>query len=83
MSVLFVAVPAALAFAISAVLAFLWASRSGQLDDLDTPPLRMLHDEPPRRASELGGVHDERAAEERPAGRVSARQTRRAWPPGA
>jgi cbb3-type cytochrome oxidase maturation protein len=45
MSVLFVAVPAALAFAISAVLAFLWASRSGQLDDLDTPPLRMLHDE--------------------------------------
>jgi cbb3-type cytochrome oxidase maturation protein len=46
MSVLFIAVPAALAFAISAVVAFLWASRSGQLDDLETPPLRMLHDEP-------------------------------------
>ena len=44
MSVLFIAVPVALAFALSAVLAFLWASRSGQLDDLDTPPLRMLHD---------------------------------------
>jgi cbb3-type cytochrome oxidase maturation protein len=55
MSVLFVAVPAALAFAISAVLAFLWASRSGQLDDLDTPPLRMLHDEPPR-AAKPGGA---------------------------
>ena len=45
MSVLLVAVPAALAFALSAVFAFLWASRSGQLDDLDTPPLRMLHDD--------------------------------------
>ena len=50
MSVLFIAVPVALAFAISAVLAFLWASRSGQLDDLDTPALRMLHDEAPRAA---------------------------------
>jgi cbb3-type cytochrome oxidase maturation protein len=47
MSVLFVAVPAALAFAVSAVIAFLWASRTGQLDDLDTPPLRMLHDDAP------------------------------------
>jgi len=45
MSVLFIAVPAALAFAASAVVAFLWASRSGQLDDLETPPLRMLQDD--------------------------------------
>jgi len=45
MSVLFIAVPFALAFAVSAVLAFSWASRSGQLDDLETPPLRMLHDD--------------------------------------
>jgi cbb3-type cytochrome oxidase maturation protein len=52
MSVLFVAVPAALAFALSAVIAFLWASRSGQLDDLDTPPLRMLHDGAPARKAE-------------------------------
>ena len=48
MSVLFIAVPAALAFAVSAVLAFAWATRSGQLDDLDTPPLRMLQDDAPR-----------------------------------
>jgi len=52
-SVLFIAVPVALGFALSAVLAFLWASRSGQLDDLDTPPLRMLHDDPPRPPPEL------------------------------
>ena len=45
MSVLFIAVPVALSFALGAVLAFLWASRSGQLDDLETPPLRMLEDE--------------------------------------
>jgi cbb3-type cytochrome oxidase maturation protein len=63
MSVLFVAVPAALAFAISAVLAFLWASRSGQLDDLDTPPLRMLHDEPAPRAAEPARGHAEQGAQ--------------------
>jgi cbb3-type cytochrome oxidase maturation protein len=45
MSVLFIAVPVALVFAGSAVLAFFWAARGGQLDDLETPPLRMLHDE--------------------------------------
>jgi len=45
MSVLFIAVPAALAFVTCAVAAFTWASRSGQLDDLETPPLRVLHDD--------------------------------------
>jgi len=66
MSVLFIAVPAALAFVISAVIAFLWASHAGQLDDLDTPPLRMLHDEassprgPGERAS-AAARHDRRA----------------------
>lgn len=45
MSVLFIAVPVALLLAGSAVLAFLWAARGGQLDDLETPPLRMLHDD--------------------------------------
>jgi len=28
-----------------AVLAFAWTVRSGQLDDLDTPPVRVLIDE--------------------------------------
>jgi cbb3-type cytochrome oxidase maturation protein len=54
MSVLFIAVPAALAFAGSAVLAFLWASRSGQLDDLDTPPLRMLQEDAADRPATSG-----------------------------
>ena len=45
MSVLYVVVPLALLLAALAVAAFIWAARGGQFDDLDTPPLRMLHDE--------------------------------------
>ena len=70
MSVLFIAVPFALAFAISAVIAFLWASRSGQLDDLETPPLRMLHDDGQQTA-----VRQERADEGR--GTSAARSVQR------
>ena len=45
MSVLFIAVPVALLLAGSALAAFVWAARGGQLDDLETPPLRMLLDD--------------------------------------
>lgn len=51
MTVLYVLVPLALLLAGGAVVSFLWAARSGQLDDLETPAVRMLHDEdrpPPR-----------------------------------
>jgi cbb3-type cytochrome oxidase maturation protein len=44
-SVLFIAVPVALLLASSALAAFVWAARGGQLDDLETPPLRMLLDD--------------------------------------
>jgi cbb3-type cytochrome oxidase maturation protein len=59
MSVIFVLLPAALAFAAVALGVFVWAARSGQFDDLHTPSLRILHDDlpvppsgddPPRRA---------------------------------
>lgn len=53
MSVLFVAVPIAVLMAASGVIAFLWAARGGQLDDLETPPLRMLHEDERRR---VGGL---------------------------
>jgi len=42
MTVLYVLVPMALLMAGSAVAAFLWATRNGQLDDLETPALRLL-----------------------------------------
>jgi cbb3-type cytochrome oxidase maturation protein len=45
MSVLFVAVPVAVLLACSGVIALLWAARRGQLDDLETPALRMLLDD--------------------------------------
>ena len=45
MSVLWIAVVAALVFVAIAVAAFVWAVRSGQMDDLDTPAVRILHDD--------------------------------------
>jgi cbb3-type cytochrome oxidase maturation protein len=45
MSALYVVLPLALIIAGSAVLAFVWVVRSGQLDDVDTPPRRILFDD--------------------------------------
>ena len=45
MSVIYLLLPIALLLAVLAVGGFIWAVRQGQYDDVDTPPLRMLHDE--------------------------------------
>jgi cbb3-type cytochrome oxidase maturation protein len=45
MSVLYLILPLALVFAGVAVGAFVWTVRSGQLDDVDTPPRRILFDD--------------------------------------
>ena len=45
MSVLFVVLPLALLIVAAAAGAFVWASRGGQFDDLDTPAVRALHDD--------------------------------------
>jgi cbb3-type cytochrome oxidase maturation protein len=45
MSVVFIVLPLALLIAAAALAAFIWAARSGQLDDLDTPGLRVLYDD--------------------------------------
>lgn len=45
MSVLFIVVPLALIVVLVAVAAYVWSARGGQFDDLDTPPVRMLHDD--------------------------------------
>jgi cbb3-type cytochrome oxidase maturation protein len=59
MSVLYLLLPLMLAIASGAVIAFVWAARRGQLDDLDTPPLRMLvDDEPVPSYVRAGGHHD-------------------------
>lgn len=54
MTILYLILPLALVFAGAAVAAFTWTVRSGQLDDVETPPRRILFDderaEPARRS---------------------------------
>jgi len=45
MNVLYILLPLALLIATGAIAAFIWSVRNGQLDDLDTPPRRMLGDD--------------------------------------
>ena len=45
MSVLYIVFPLALLLVVAAVLAFIWAVRSGQFDDTQTPAMRVLHDD--------------------------------------
>jgi cbb3-type cytochrome oxidase maturation protein len=44
MNILFFLVPIALILAGVAVYGFIWAVRSGQYDDVDTPALRIMMD---------------------------------------
>lgn len=53
MSVIYILLPAAMVLAAFFVLAFVRAVRRGQYDDLDTPPVRMLHDDDPVRSDPL------------------------------
>ncbi|QOJ01310.1 MAG: cbb3-type cytochrome oxidase assembly protein CcoS [Phycisphaeraceae bacterium] len=45
MEVMYVILPVAGVMALAAVVAFIRSTRSGQFDDLDTPPLRVLADD--------------------------------------
>ena len=59
MSVLFLILPLALVLSAAADFAFVWATRRGQFDDLDTPAIDILRDDPlpaPRVDAEEG--HD-------------------------
>ena len=49
MTVIFIVLPLALVIVAVAVWAFVWAADRGQFDDLDTPAVRLLHDDPPGR----------------------------------
>jgi len=48
MSILFLILPITLLLSLGAVAAYAWATNGGQFDDLQTPPLRALHDPAPR-----------------------------------
>lgn len=45
MSIMYLILPLALLVVFAAVIAFVWAARKGQFDDLDTPAMRALHDD--------------------------------------
>lgn len=45
MTALYLVIPLALVIAGAAVAAFAWVVRSGQLDDVDTPPRRILFED--------------------------------------
>ncbi|MBW2528386.1 MAG: cbb3-type cytochrome oxidase assembly protein CcoS [Deltaproteobacteria bacterium] len=47
MSVVFILLPLALLFVGIAITWFVWAVRSGQYDDLETPAVRILFDDEP------------------------------------
>jgi cbb3-type cytochrome oxidase maturation protein len=47
-SVVYLALPLALLLALAGVIAFIWAVRSGQMDDLETPALRILSEDDER-----------------------------------
>lgn len=47
MSIIYIVLPLAIVLAVVAVGAFIWAVKRGQYDDLDTPSVRMLHDDEP------------------------------------
>ena len=57
METIFVLLPLALLIAAIAVGFFIWAARTGQFDDLDTPAVRILFDDDePRRPSATDGT---------------------------
>lgn len=49
MSVLYIVLPLALVIVLVAVVAWIWAARSGQFDDTTTPALRAILDDDPAR----------------------------------
>ena len=60
MEILYLLVPVALLLAGVGVLAFRWAVRDGQFDDLDSPPVRILFDDevrPPREQRPAPPLH--------------------------
>ena len=44
MTILYLLIPLALLLTVLAVFTFIWATRRGQFDDLETPPIRILFD---------------------------------------
>ena len=57
MAVIYLLLPLALIVSLAAVLAFIWAARSGQFDDVATPQLRVLFDDEAPESHKADSVH--------------------------
>ena len=56
MSVVYIVLPLALIFVVVALFVFIRSVRAGQFDDMETPGMRVLHDDTPLcRRPEAGG----------------------------
>ena len=53
MNILFLLIPLSLMLLLAIIAAFVWAVRSGQFEDLDTPPLDVLRETPPEKVAEV------------------------------
>lgn len=85
METLFVLLPLALLIAAIAVGFFIWAAKTGQFDDLETPAIRILFDdeEPRRKATTAAspappGAPGETVPPSKPRNETTADSTRRA-----
>ncbi|GAB3344186.1 cbb3-type cytochrome oxidase assembly protein CcoS [Marilutibacter aestuarii] len=61
MTVLLLLIPLSLGLLVAAIWAFVWAVRKGQFDDLDTPALDILREDPlprPRNTPEANATPD-------------------------
>ena len=56
MSVFYIVLPLALLVVAAAVIAFVWAAKRGQYDDLETPAVRALHDDSPSKPTDPAPV---------------------------
>jgi cbb3-type cytochrome oxidase maturation protein len=61
MSVVYIVLPLALIFVVVALFVFIRSVRAGQFDDMDTPGVRVLHDDKPlkRRSPEEAPADDD------------------------
>lgn len=60
MSVIFLLLAASLGLGLGFLIAFIWAVRSGQMDDTVTPALRMLGEDEPTRGTDAGKQGEQR-----------------------
>ncbi|MFT3755332.1 MAG: cbb3-type cytochrome oxidase assembly protein CcoS [Pseudoxanthomonas sp.] len=67
MNILLMLIPISLVLLGIAVAAFAWAVKRGQFDDLDTPALDILEDDPPPRNAGAQQTHQATHAEARDA----------------